>query len=119
MKFLQGQELSDDDGSAERIARQAKMYVLVDGELPRQRANGMLLKCISRKEGIELLADINRGLCSHHIASRALAGKAVRHGFYWPTDLSDAEHLVRTCEACQFHAKNIHKTAQALQVIPF
>ena len=26
--------------------------------------------------------------------------------------------LVRTCEACQFHAKNIHQPAQALQVIP-
>lgn len=41
----------------------------------------MLLKCIPR-EGVELLADIHWGLCSHHAASRALAGKAVRHDFY-------------------------------------
>jgi hypothetical protein len=118
MKFLQGQELPDDDGNAERVARQAKMYVLVDGELHQRRANGMLLKCIPREEGVELLADIHRGLCSHHVASRTLARKAVRHGFFWPTALSDAEHLVRTCEACQFHAKNIYQPAQALQVIP-
>ena len=69
----------------------------------------MLLKCIPREEGMELVADIHPGLCSHHVASRALAGKAVRHGFFWPTALSDAEHLVRTCEAYQFHAKNIHQ----------
>ena len=118
LKFMRGQELPDDDGHTERVARQAKMYILVDRELHRRRANGMLLRCISREEGLELLADIHRGLCSHHIASRALAGKAVRHGFFWPIALSDAEHLVKTCEACQFHAKSVHQPAQALQVIP-
>ena len=71
----------------------------------------MLLKCISREEGLELLADIHRGLCSHHVASSAMARMAVRHGFYWPTAVSDAEHLVRTYEACQFHAKNVHQPA--------
>jgi hypothetical protein len=57
-------------------------------------------------------------MCSNHIASRALAGKAFRQGFYWPTALSDAEYLVKTCDACQFHAKNAHQPAQALQTIP-
>ena len=28
------------------------------------------------------------------------------------------EQLVKTCDACQFHAKNIHQPAQALQTIP-
>jgi hypothetical protein len=32
--------------------------------------------------------------------------------------LSDAERLVKTCEACQFHVKDIHQPAQALQTIP-
>ena len=31
---------------------------------------------------------------------------------------ADAERLVKTCEACQFYAKNIHQPAQALQTIP-
>ena len=30
----------------------------------------------------------------------------------------DAEYIVKTCEACQFHAKNIHQPAQDLQTIP-
>ena len=34
------------------------------------------------------------------------------------SDPSDVENLVTTCEACQFHAKNVHQPAQALKVIP-
>ncbi|MBI0384170.1 transposase family protein, partial [Streptomyces albiflaviniger] len=39
-------------------------------------------------------------------------------GFYWPTALQDATELIKTCEACQFHAKQIHQPAQELQTIP-
>ena len=38
-------------------------------------------------------------------------------GFFWPTALTDAEKLVKTCADCQFHAKSIHQPAQALQTI--
>ena len=93
------------------------MYVLIDGELYRRRDNGVKLRCISLEEGRELLAEIHKGMCASHIASRALAGKAFRQGFYWPSVLSDAENLVKTCEACQFHAKNINHPAQALQTL--
>jgi transposase InsO family protein len=47
-----------------------------------------------------------------------LVGKAFRHGFYWPTALQDAAEMVKSCKACQFHAKQIHTPAQALQMIP-
>ena len=57
-------------------------------------------------------------MCASHVASRALAGKSFRQGFYWPTVLADAEYLVKTCDACQFYAKAIHQSAQALQTIP-
>jgi hypothetical protein len=38
--------------------------------------------------------------------------------FYWPTALQDVVKLVKTCKACQFHAKKIHTPAQMLQMIP-
>src|SRR5664279_2748670 len=94
------------------------MYVLIDGELYRRRDNGVKLHCIPLEEGRELLAEIHKGMCASHVASRALAGKAFRQGFYWPLALSDAKNLVKTYEACQFHAKNINQPAQALQSIP-
>ena len=44
-------------------------------------------------------------------------GKAFRSCFYWPTVLNDAIELVRSCKACQFHAKQIHRPVQGLQTI--
>jgi hypothetical protein len=62
--------------------------------------------------------EIHGGECGSHSSSCTLVGKAFRHGFYWPTALQDATELVKSCEACQFHAKQIHTPAQALQMIP-
>ena len=73
---------------------------------------------ISQEEGRELLAEIHGSECVSHFSSRTFVGKAFRHGFYWPTALQDATELVRSCKACQFHAKQIHTPAEALQMIP-
>src|SRR3989337_3094410 len=94
------------------------MYQFVDDTLYRRRPNVVKLKCICWEEGKELLAEIHGGMCGSHIGSRDLVGKAFRQGFYWPTALQDATELVTKCKACQFHSKNIHQLAQALQTIP-
>ncbi|XP_073353747.1 uncharacterized protein [Aegilops tauschii subsp. strangulata] len=100
------------------MARQATAYCIQDGELYKKQPNDVSLRCISREQGIELLADIHGGNCGHHSLSRTLVSKAFRSGFYWPTALHDATELVKSCEACQFHAKQIHLPAQGLQTIP-
>jgi hypothetical protein len=82
VRYLKFQELPEDNVQAERIDRQAKMYVLIDGELYRRREGGFKLRCIPWEQGQALLADIQGGICSHHVASRALIGKAFRQGFY-------------------------------------
>jgi hypothetical protein len=116
--YLQTGELPEELEEAERVARRSSMYQFVDNTLYRRRPNGVKLKCICREVGKELLAEIHQGTCSSHLGSRALVGKAFRQGFYWPTTLQDATKLVVGCEACQFHSKNIHQAAQALQTIP-
>nr|AAU90238.1 putative polyprotein [Oryza sativa Japonica Group] len=116
--YLTDKTLPEDREGSERVRRISKRYVLVEGTLYRRAANGILLKCIPREQGVELLADIHEGECGAHSASRTLVGKAFRQGFYWPTALNDAVDLVRRCRACQFHAKQIHQPAQALQIIP-
>ena len=72
------------------------------------------MRCISREQGKELLEDIHGRDCGHHSSSWTLIGKAFRSGFYWPTALNDAVELVKACEACQFHAKQIHQPAGGL-----
>nr|ABA96229.2 retrotransposon protein, putative, unclassified [Oryza sativa Japonica Group] len=116
--YLADKTLPEDREGSERVQRISKRYVLVEGTLYRRVANGVFLKCIPREQGVELLADIHEGECGAHSASRTLVGKAFRQGFYWPTALNDAVDLVWRCRACQFHARQTHQPAQALQTIP-
>jgi hypothetical protein len=67
------------------------MYMLIDGELYRRREGGVKFCCIPREKGQALVAEIHEGIYSYHVASRALAGKAFRQGFYWPTVLAGAQ----------------------------
>nr|AAL68846.1 putative GAG-POL precursor [Sorghum bicolor] len=110
--------LPPDLAEARRVARRAKTFVLLDGEMYKRSASGVLMRCIPRQEGIKLLQDVHSGACGHHTAPRTLVGNAFRQGFYWPTPVADATEIVRTCEGCQFYARQIHLPAQALQTIP-
>jgi hypothetical protein len=102
------------------LARHAKSFVLLgDGkELYHRSPSGILQRCISIAEGQELLQEIHSGACGHHAAPRALVGNAFRQGFYWPTTVADATRIVRTCQGCQFYARQTHLPAQALHTIP-
>lgn len=86
----------------------------MDGQLYHWSASEVLLRCVSPKEGKKLLLDIHASIYTHHAAPRALVGKAFRHGFYWPTALTDARDLVRACKGCQYYAKYYHLPTQAL-----
>jgi transposase InsO family protein len=59
-----------------------------------------------------------RGLAAITQRLEPLSGNAFRQGFYWPTAVADATRIVRTCEGCQFYARQTHLPAQALQTLP-
>jgi hypothetical protein len=120
LQYLHRGELPLDRAEARRVARRAKSFVLLgdEKELYHRSPSGILQRCISIAEGQELLREIHSGACGHHAAPRALVGNAFRQGFYWPTAVADATRIVRTCEGCQFYAKQTHLPAQALQTIP-
>jgi ribonuclease HI len=107
-------ELPPDRSEARRIARMAKSFVLIDGELYKRVAPGVLQRCIPILQGCELIRDIHAGVCSHHAAPCTLMGNAFRQGFYWPTAVADASKVVRTCEWCQFYARKTNLPAHAL-----
>ncbi|TKC13480.1 reverse transcriptase-like protein [Robertmurraya kyonggiensis] len=110
--------LPNDRTEARRVARKAKRFLIIEGELYRRGASGVLQRCIPIPEGKELILDIHAGVCGHHATPRTLVGNAFRQGFYWPTAVADATEVVRTCEGCQFYARKTHLPAQALQTIP-
>jgi hypothetical protein len=53
--FLENHPPSDDNAEVERIACKSKQYHLIDRILFRRGINGMMMKCISREECIQLL----------------------------------------------------------------
>jgi ribonuclease HI len=113
LQYLHRGELPLDRAEARRLVRRAKSFVLLgDGkELYHRSPSGILQRCISITEGQELLREIHSGACGHHAAPRALVGNAFRQGFYWPTAVADAISIVRTCEGCQFYARQTHLPA--------
>jgi hypothetical protein len=116
--WMDRRELPSDRSEARRITRMAKSFVLVDGELYKRAACGVLQRCIPIPQGRELLRDIHAGVCGHHAAPRILMGNAFRQGFYWPTAVADASEIVHTREECQFYARKSNLPAQVLQTIP-
>jgi hypothetical protein len=110
-------ELPSDRSEARRIARMAKSFSVVDGELYKRAVSGVLQRCVPIPQGRKLLWDIHAGVCGHHAAPRTLMGNAFCQGFYWPTAVADVSEIVRTCEGCQFYARKSNLPAHVLQTI--
>jgi hypothetical protein len=92
--FLDIHPQSDDNVEVERIARKSKMYHPIDGILC------MMMKCISREEGIQLLQDIHSGAYGPHSSWCSIIGKAFKHGFYLPTAKDDTMEVITKCKNC-------------------
>jgi ribonuclease HI len=117
MSFLQGNFLSDNEAYNKRIEARARPYVIIEGELYKRGVCSLLLKCLSRAEGIELMKEIHAGLCGSHIESRPLLGKVFHQGFYWPKAALDATELVQKCEGCQKCARDQKQPSSLTQLI--
>jgi hypothetical protein len=105
MIYLKTGGLLEDKADRERLRHRAGQYTLVHDELFQQCANGTLMKCITPDEGCAILQDIHVGICGSHTGARSLVGKPYRQGFFGPTDVSNADSLVRPCEGCQFFTR--------------
>jgi ribonuclease HI len=99
--YIVDKRVPEDKVKREKIVKHNANYVVISTELYRRSAsNGMLMKCILRSEGLQLLQEIHGGEYGNHKASGNLVGKAFRSGFYWPTALADTQDLVRRCKGC-------------------
>jgi hypothetical protein len=77
--YLSEQKIPSDKNLAEQLIRRAKSYVLVGDKLYRRGASfGVLMKCVPRQEGKDILEEI-------HKASAATTRPLVR----WSARLSD------------------------------
>jgi hypothetical protein len=72
--YIKDNILPDEHVSAERIVHVAKRYNLVEGGLYHRGANDVLMRCITREDGCELLAEIHGDECGNHASSHTLVG---------------------------------------------
>jgi hypothetical protein len=93
--YIVVQHILEDKVEREKIVRRSANYIVIGTELYRRSAsNGVLMKCILRSEGLQLLQEIHSRECSNHATSANLVGKAFRSGFYWPTALAGTQDQV-------------------------
>jgi ribonuclease HI len=118
MAYLRGHYKPQDELKEKRLKQRARGYAVVNGELYKSGVTESWLRCITSEKGIELLKEIHSGFCGAHIGTRALAGKAIKQGFYWPTINIDAKTLVRQCEACQKTANQQNLPSMLVHLIP-
>jgi hypothetical protein len=63
------------DAAHQDVSRKSMQYHLIDGILSRRGTNDLMMKCISREEGIQLLWDIHSGIYGSHSSWRSIIGK--------------------------------------------
>ena len=97
--------LPDDPKEAAKIRTRSAKFTNHKGSLYKQGFFTPILKCIKGKDIEYVLREVHEGICGNHIGARALAGKVLRQGYYWPTILKDATDLVKKCKIYQEQAK--------------
>jgi hypothetical protein len=96
--YLDNQPISDDNMEIERITHKSRMYHLITRVLYRQGTNDMMMKCISKDGGSQLLRDIHSGVCGAHSSWCSIDGKVFRHKFYWSIAKDDAMEIITKCK---------------------
>ena len=96
--------LPNDPKEASKLRSRSSRFTIHRGTLYKRSFFIPILKCIAREDANYVLREEHEGVCGNHIGARALAGKVLRQGCYWPTMLRDATELVRKCKVCQEHA---------------
>ncbi|KAI9095744.1 hypothetical protein K1719_026304 [Acacia pycnantha] len=73
-----------------------------------------MMKCLAANEAHYILMEIHEGINGHHMGAKALARKAVRAGYFWPTMAADAKGHVQKSDSCQKHTSIIRSPPASL-----
>ena len=112
--YLIGGLLPSDPKEVAKLRTRLARFTVHKGRLYKRGFFAPILKCIEERDAEYVLREVHEGVCGNHIRARALAGKVLRQGYYWPTILKDVTDLVRKCKICQEHAKISHLPSEPL-----
>ncbi|XP_026444131.1 uncharacterized protein LOC113344349 [Papaver somniferum] len=106
--YLEKGEVPRNNLEAHNLKSRATNYELREGVPYRGSFLGPSLRCLTRKEGTEILKAIHYGDAGNHSGGRSLVYKKKMQGYYWPYMHEDAKEVSRRCEECQRHGNRIH-----------
>ncbi|XP_059668898.1 uncharacterized protein LOC132313987 [Cornus florida] len=87
-----------------RIKRSAVDYVLMDGDFYRRSADdGLLFQCISKFEGLKIMAKVHEGIYGAHQVDIKMRWLIRRYGYYWPGMRKDCMTYAKGYTDCQKH----------------
>ena len=84
-----------------RVKVQSQNFVLLEGELYRKRTDGLLHICLSFPNNMEVMKQVHEGVYGAHQARIKMQWMIRRHGYFWPTILSDCINYSKGCQQCQ------------------
>jgi transcription antitermination factor NusG len=66
MDFMVNGQVPVDEAEARHIQRRSKGYTIINNEMYKRSATGVLQRCVESAEGQEMLREIQQEECGHH-----------------------------------------------------
>ena len=117
IRYLQQDTLPEDGEKAKRIKKISSRFVVESGKLYRLGRAAPMLRCVAEKDMLVVVKEVHEGVCGNHGGGRALAGRILRAGYYWPTLTKDCLEYVAQCSRCQTFAPAIHTPSEFLHTV--
>ncbi|XP_068487021.1 uncharacterized protein [Phaseolus vulgaris] len=83
---------------AKRIKKSSSKFTLIDGDLFRFWFTDPVLVCVHREQCMRIMSELHEGICGSHVGGRALAGRVLHAGYYWPTLREDCVGYAQRCK---------------------
>ncbi|XP_016199571.1 uncharacterized protein LOC107640571 [Arachis ipaensis] len=91
-----------------KLINDAKYFIWDEPYLFKKCSDGILRRCISEKEGRELLWNCHGSCYGGHFGRERTVANVLQCGFFWPTIFKDAKEMVQHYNECQ-RAGNLPK----------
>ena len=84
-----------------RVKAQSQNFVLLEGELYKKGPDGLPLRCLSFPDNMEVMKEVHEGVYGAHQVRIKMPWLIRRHGYFWPTILSQCINYSKCCQQCQ------------------
>ncbi|XP_069150859.1 uncharacterized protein [Solanum lycopersicum] len=116
IEYLEHGRLHEDPRVSADIKRRAPRFIFHDEILFLRSVEGLFLRCLEKEEAQQTMEKAHSGTCGARQSGSKLHFRIKRMGYYWPTMAMNCLEHAKKCQACQFHAKYIHQSPEALHL---